>query len=45
MNEVTKTRLFKSTWTNDLPNVEIKTVDFVSSMTDCFPFLIAITLE
>ena len=41
----TKRRLFQCRCENPKPNVEVVTVDFVSAMTDCFPFLIAITAE
>jgi WD40 repeat protein len=36
-------RLFERTWQNPHPDVEIETLDFVSKMTKCAPFLIAIT--
>jgi hypothetical protein len=38
-------RIFKSTWTNPLPNLQITTLDFVSTMSNSAPFLIAITVE
>jgi len=38
-------RLYHSTWTNPLPDVEITSIDYVSSMADPAPFLIAITAE
>jgi hypothetical protein len=38
-------RLFSTTWVNVAPGVEIESVDFVSSMQDAAPFLIAITAE
>ncbi len=38
-------RLFKSTWINPLPDTEITSIDFVSSMADPAPFLIALTTE
>jgi hypothetical protein len=38
-------RLYKSTWTNPYPEMEIKSVDFVSSIEDSVPFLLAITGE
>ena len=38
-------RLYKSTWSNPLPDLEIKSIDFISAMTDSEPFLIAITAE
>jgi eukaryotic-like serine/threonine-protein kinase len=40
-----RNRLFKTSWTNPLPDTTIISVDFVSAMNDCFPFLVAITLE
>ena len=38
-------RLFLTSWTNSAPEVEIQSLDFVSSMAVPAPFLIAITLE
>jgi len=38
-------RLFETTWTNLVPNIELRSIDFVSSMSQPAPFLIAITLE
>jgi hypothetical protein len=38
-------RLYKSTWENALPQVEISTIDYVSNMAAPAPFLIAITAE
>jgi len=38
-------RLFETTWTNLVPEVELESIDFVSSMSQPAPFLIAITLE
>lgn len=40
-----KIRLFMSTWTNLVPNIEIESIDFVSSVTNSGPFLIAITAD
>jgi tetratricopeptide (TPR) repeat protein len=40
-----KRRLFISSRQNPLPDLEITTVDYISAMTDCFPFLIALTVE
>lgn len=40
-----KIRLFLTTWTNVLPEVQIESIDFTSSMTNAAPFLIAITAE
>ncbi len=44
-NHGTKHRLFQCRWENPRPEAEVRTIDFVSAMTDCFPFLIAITAE
>jgi len=44
-HEETDHRIFQSSWTNPLPQLEIKSIDYISAMTDCFPFLIAITGE
>ena len=41
----THRRMYKSTWENPDPGIEITTVDFVSLGTECAPFLIAITAE
>jgi hypothetical protein len=38
-------RLFKSTWENPRPGVEVQTLDFVSDLAKGAPFLIAITVE
>jgi hypothetical protein len=38
-------RLFKTTWTNIVPNVEIESITFNSSMDKAAPFLIAITVD
>jgi WD40 repeat protein len=38
-------RLFEWKWENPRPATAIETLDFESSMTDCSPFLIGITLE
>ena len=38
-------RLFLTTWTNATPDLEIKNLDYVSSMSLPAPFLIAITVE
>ncbi|MBN1804777.1 MAG: hypothetical protein JW837_05970 [Sedimentisphaerales bacterium] len=35
----------KTTWENPLPNIEIEHIDYKSSMMNCAPFLIAITVE
>ncbi len=44
-NPGTKRRLFQCRWENPKPEVELLALDFVSTMTECFPFLIAITAE
>src|SRR5262249_27079141 len=38
-------RLFCSTWTNPMPETEIESIDFVSSLVNSAPFLIAITAD
>jgi hypothetical protein len=38
-------RLYKSVWENPRPNIAIATLDYVSKLTACSPFLIAITAE
>jgi hypothetical protein len=38
-------RLFKSTWENPRPNVEVKNIDYVSMISEAGPFLVAITAE
>ena len=38
-------QLFKSTWKNPRPDVEIISLDFVSEMQDAAPFLVAVTGE
>jgi hypothetical protein len=38
-------RLFKTTWTNVVPALEIESIDYVSAMGQPAPFLIAITAE
>ena len=43
--EIRAVRLFKTTWTNVAPDVEIESVDFVSAMGTAAPFLVAITTE
>ena len=44
-NQMGTIRLFKSTWENPKPEVPVHALDFVSSMTQCAPFLLAITVE
>ena len=38
-------RVYLTTWENPHPEVEIRSLDFVSEMTKCGPFLIALTAE
>jgi hypothetical protein len=38
-------RLFKTTWKNPQPDIEAKSIDFVSKMTASAPFLVAMTVE
>lgn len=38
-------RLFKSTWENPSPTSPIKSIDYVSTMTACAPFLVGLTAE
>ncbi|MCI0747857.1 MAG: protein kinase, partial [Verrucomicrobia subdivision 3 bacterium] len=38
-------RLFRTTWENPKPAVQITTIDFISNLTDCAPNLVAITAE
>ena len=38
-------RLFKTTWVNPMPEKEIVSIDYVSSMAPSAPFLVAITAE
>lgn len=40
-----KLRLYKTTWSNPHPEKTISAMDFRSTMTDCSPYLIAITTE
>ena len=39
------TRLFHDFWENPHPEIEIESLDFVSKLTKCAPFLVAITAE
>jgi hypothetical protein len=39
------THLLKYTWENPRPHDEIRTIDFVSNLTEAWPFLVAITIE
>jgi len=41
----TSLRLFKSTWQNPMPDVEITQIDFVSAMKSAAPFLVAISTD
>jgi serine/threonine protein kinase len=38
-------RIFRMTWENPNPDLEIETIDLVSNMTDCAPVVVGITLE
>lgn len=38
-------RLFKSTWENPIPRLEVRSIDFVSTHDVASPFLVAITAE
>jgi hypothetical protein len=38
-------RLFLTTWTNLVPSIEVESIDFVSSMANPGPFLIAVTAD
>ena len=38
-------RLYQRTWDNPRPDVEVQSIDFLSTMTECAPFLIALTVE
>jgi hypothetical protein len=38
-------RLFKTTWVNPFPDLQITSLDFLSAMSDAAPFLIAVTAE
>lgn len=38
-------RLYQTRWENPLPDQEIASIDFISTMTDSAPFLIALTAE
>ena len=40
-----KLPIYKVTWTNPHPEVEIKSLDFVSAITETSPLLIAITVD
>ena len=38
-------RIFKSSFDNPKPDLQIKTIDYVSSLTPSAPFLLAVTVE
>jgi hypothetical protein len=38
-------RLFKLTWANPQPDMQVRSLDFVSGASKCAPFLVSITLE
>ena len=38
-------RLYKRTWDNPRPDVEVESIDFLATETRCTPFLLAITTE
>lgn len=38
-------RLFKTPWVNPMPETEILSIDYISTMSDAAPFLIAITTD
>ncbi len=42
---VENVRLFKATWTNPLPGVEVRDLDFVLAKANVRPFVVAITAE
>ena len=44
-NARVRVRLFKHTWMNPLPDTEIVSIDYESTMADSAPFLIALTAE
>ncbi len=44
-NEGSEIRLYAVTWTNPHPDKEIATIDVVSSVSACDPYLIAVTVE
>lgn len=37
--------LYKATWENPEPNRQVECIDFLSALTACSPFLIAVTAE
>lgn len=38
-------RLFMTTWVNPMPEQEIRSIDYISSMAQAAPFLVALTVE
>ncbi len=40
-----KIRLFRTTWINLVPDVEIESIDFISNKANAAPFLVGITVE
>ena len=38
-------RIYKRTWENPQPDREVASIEFISNMTICAPFLLAITVE
>ncbi len=40
-----RSSLFAFTWTNPHPDKEIATIDVVSSVSACDPYLVAVTVE
>jgi hypothetical protein len=38
-------RLFLTTWTNVVPDVEVESIDYLSAMATPAPFLIAVSVE
>jgi hypothetical protein len=38
-------RLFKTTWVNPAPDNEVESIDFISTMSNPAPFLVAITAD
>jgi WD40 repeat protein/predicted Ser/Thr protein kinase len=38
-------RLYKSTWANPKPTVQVKTIDFISMVSNSAPFILALTVE
>lgn len=44
-NTAAKRRLFHTTWEPGQPGVEIKTIDFASTLAAAAPFLVAVTVE